>query len=168
MALVDRETPLAAWASPWSSRSPCLWTRAPCACPKCVERTQCHRILFDSDLSLSPYRSGLRFCSKLKRAARVVAVLVLRCRPAARARPTACQCVPRELWIQHIRRPSCSRRVAGSCSARERSHGQHHEDDVKTRRCYKRASGTSPARVWRTAGHPLLARHTHSHSYTRA
>ena len=53
------------------------------------------------------YRSSPRFSSKLERAARLAALLVLRCWPAAGARPVAYRCVPHQLWSHHRRGPGC-------------------------------------------------------------
>lgn len=66
--------------------------------------------------TLSLYPSSSRFSSKLERAARLAAVLVLRWQSAALVRPLVYRCVLYELLSQHRRRHGCCRRCA---SARE-------------------------------------------------
>ena len=75
-----------------------------------------HELFCAAHQGISPYRSRPTFSSKVERAARLAVTPELRCRSAARARPTACRCVPRELWSRHFRRHGCRRRFAGARS----------------------------------------------------
>jgi hypothetical protein len=117
---------------------------------------------------VSLYPSSPRFPSKLERAAAADAARhdcwPRRC--SGRSAPMLWRSQqPLSSQVQHLKH---LRYRSTGHSARERSHGQHHAGDLKCCRRRKRASGTSPIRVWRTVGHHLHARHMHYHSCTRA